>query len=226
MNLTQHEVSERSGVSQGWISELELGKADAGWFENWAAVAAATGKRFTAYLEDAPGADRPRDHEHLKRQSLVLAIAASGGWEGSPEVAVDRTMVRSPSVDVLLSRPRRREVTVVEIWDYFDDVGAAMRSIDAKIAAVARGLATTRVAERWHVGGLWVVRGTRRNRALVAEFGAVFAAKFPGSSRAWLDALQDRDRPMPARTGFLWTDVVGTRLLEARLSRRRYHGDL
>ena len=29
MGLTQGQLAERAGVSQGWISELELGKADA-----------------------------------------------------------------------------------------------------------------------------------------------------------------------------------------------------
>ena len=157
---------------------------------------------------------------------MILAFAAPGGWHGTPEVAVDRDAIRSRSVDVLLSRRLRLETAVVEIWDLFDDVGGSMRSFDGKVAAVVRQLEGPGANGRWRVSGLWVVRGTRRNRALVAEFGAVFAAKFPASSRAWLEALGDPDRPMPDQPGFVWTDVRGTRLMEGRLSRRRYHKDL
>ena len=141
--MTQHQLAERAGVSQGWISELELGKTDAGWLENWTSVAAAAGTQLAAFLEGTPGADRPRDHEHLRRQELILALAAPGGWDGTPEVAVDRATIRSRSVDVLLSRRGRLETAVVEIWDLFDDVGASMRSFDGKVAAVIRGLQTS-----------------------------------------------------------------------------------
>jgi hypothetical protein len=72
---------------------------------------------------------------------------------------------------------------------------------------------------RNHAGataGLMIIRGTRRNRALVHDFKALFQAQFPASSAGWLAALT-ADKPMPARAGLLWTDVAGTRLLVARL---------
>jgi hypothetical protein len=107
---------------------------------------------------------------------------------------------------------------VVEIWDWFADVGDAMRGLDGKTAAVTRMLEDRR-AGPWRVGGLWVVRGTRRNRMLVREVQDLFAAKFGGSPRAWLSALGRADTPMPALPGLVWTDVGGTRLIEVRLGR-------
>ena len=65
-----------------------------------------------------------------------------------------------------------------------------------------------------------VVRGTRRNRITIDEFRAVFAAKFPSSGADWLGALATVDHPMPEGHGFLWTDVKGSTLTGARLSRR------
>ncbi len=93
----------------------------------------------------------------------------------------------------------------MEIWDYLEDVGASMRSLDEKrlLVAAAEG-------DDARVGSLWVVRGTRRNRLLVAAYPALFGARFPASSRAWIAALSDPAAPMPAAPGLVWTDVAGS----------------
>ena len=67
------------------------------------------------------------------------------------------------------------------------------------------------------VSRLIVVRATRRNRALVREFSGLFRARFPATRRAWLAALGSEGVSMPDAAGFIWTDVGGTRLFEARL---------
>ncbi len=110
-------------------------------------------------------------------------------------------------------------MAVVEIVDWFDDVGAAWRGLDAKVATVARDRASMELAggPPTKVAGVLVVRGTRRNRLLVREFSTLFRTHFPERPVAWLAALQDPGRPMPAQPGFLWTDVRGSRLVAARL---------
>ncbi len=248
--LRQVDVATRAGIAQTSISMLERGLGRTVSLETWASVASAVNQQLAAFLEDAPGADRPRDYEHLKRQKLVIETAMAGGWRAAPEFPIDPTLTRSRTVDVYLERPARREAAVVEIWDFFDDVGAANRGLDGKIATVARRLAMTEAAIGgppraidgppraidgppraidgrpaaidllpWRVGGLFVVRGTRRNRALVREFAAVFRARFPGSSNAWMAALRDPTAPLPSADALLWTDVAGTRLMPARLRR-------
>ena len=221
LRMRQADVADRAGVSQSWISRMERGKGGSASLETWAAAAAAVGEQLVGFLERAPGADRPRDYEHLKRQELIVATTRAGGWRALPEESVDDDWTRSRSVDVALLRAVRREAAVVEVIDFFDDVGAAKRNLDGKLAALDRRLTHGRdlTAPGWRVGGLLVVRGTRRNRALVREFGALFAASFPGGSLAWLRALTDPAAPMPNEAGFVWTDVVGTRLMEARLGR-------
>lgn len=210
MRATQTEVGHAAGVSQGWISRMERGGGRTASLETWASVAAANGLQLVAFLERRPGAPRPRDYEHLKRQTLVIDTAARGAWDGDPEVAIDPDWIRSRSVDVLLRRPTRNELAVVEIWDAFDDVGGAWRGLDAKVAAIARAHPASTV------GGLVVVRATRRNRELIREFGTAFRARHPASPAAWLRALTSSE-PMPLERGFLWTDVAGTRLFAARL---------
>lgn len=164
----------------------------------------------TAYLKASSAADLPRDYEHLRRQRLVVETARDGGWAPSFEerVSPDRA---SSVIDVVLRRARRREVAVVEVWDWFSDIGDAVRSHAAKVATIRR-------APDWTVSGLLVVRGTRRNRELARDFGSLLATRYHRSSTAWLRALTDADAAMPTTSGFLWTDVGGARLLVARLS--------
>lgn len=219
LGLRQVDVAQRAGVSQSWISRMERGKGSTASLETWAAAAAALGEQLVSFLERAPGADLPRDYQHLKRQELVIATARAGGWRALPEEPVDDDLTRSRSVDVALLRAVRREAAVVEVIDFFDDVGAVQRNLDGKVAALERRLTHGRdlTTATWRVQGLLVVRDTRRNRALVRELASLFAAKFTASSVAWLKALADPDATMPAAAAMLWTDVAGTRLIAARL---------
>lgn len=214
--LTQQQLGWRAGVSQREVSRLESGGGANAQLGTWAACAAAVGLQLAAFLELAAGADLPRDMEHLRRQNLVIVIATPGDWGADPEWLLPGDGPRPRSIDVLLTRGARREAAVVEIWDLILDGGHAMRSLEAKVLAVRE-----RLSEGWDVQGLLVVRATRRNRRLIRELGALFAARYPASSQAWLWALSDPSRPMPTASGFAWTDVRGERLFAARLGQRR-----
>jgi hypothetical protein len=69
----------------------------------------------------------------------------------------------------------------------------------------------------WTVRGLLVLRATRRNRSIVRSAAGVFAARFPGRSRAWIAALGSREAAMPDGDGLVWTTVRGDRLYASRL---------
>jgi transcriptional regulator with XRE-family HTH domain len=210
--LSQAEVAVRSGLSQTHISHLERGKGSGTSLETWAIVAAAVGDQLVGFLERAPGADRPRDAEHLKRQNTLIRIASGGGWRSLPELALDPGNLRSRSIDVVLVRRATGEAVVAEIWDWFDDVGAGLRSLDAKVATLA-----ARQGPETHVGALYVVRDTRRNRLLIADVRELFAARFGGSAHAWLVALTNPERRLPNAPGLLWSDKSGTALRPSRL---------
>ena len=216
--LTQRAVAQRVGTSQGTISALERGHGASSPLELWATVAAAVGRRLTVYLEATSGAELPRDMEHLKRQRLVIETARLGGWRPGFEVPVDPLAARSGSVDVLLTQPTTGETVLVEVWDWLADVGEAVRSSDAKLAAVRRrmGEGGAGASDESSVQQLWVLRGTRRNRDLIAEFEVIFDARFPGSSAAWLRALTEERARVPDDAGLLWTDVRGSRLVVRR----------
>ena len=87
-----------------------------------------------------------------------------------------------------------------------------MRGLEAKVARTR-----DRLGPHWCVQGLLLVRGTQRNRHLIGGLAALFAARFPASSYAWLLALRDPGQALPGADGFAWTDVRGERLLPARL---------
>jgi transcriptional regulator with XRE-family HTH domain len=117
--LVQREVAARAGVSQPEIARLEGGHGSATGIDTWAACGAAVGLQLAAFFEAAPGAQAPRDIEHLKRQNLVIATAAAGGWHAEPEAPLPGDGPRPRSIDVLLTRSARREAAVVEVWACF-----------------------------------------------------------------------------------------------------------
>jgi transcriptional regulator with XRE-family HTH domain len=219
VGLTQAEIGRRSGLSQVHISRLEHGAGAESSLDIWSRVAAAVGEQLVAYLDHAPGSDLPRDIQHLRRQSAVVLIATKGEWKSLPEFSIDPGSRRSRSIDVALVRQSTREAVVVEIWDWFDDVGTGLRSLDGKVAALANLLARqARPGEPgWRVRALYVVRDTRRNRRLVAELAGLFKARFRGNSQAWLKALTDPRQELPEGDGFLWSDRTGSALRPSRL---------
>ena len=210
--MTQAALGSRVGVSQPEVSRLEAGRGWGTGLDTWAACAAACGFELAAFLQRAPGADLPRDIDHLRRQSLVVREATPGGWHPLPEALLPDGTPHPRSVDVHLTRERRREVALIEVWDLIVDGGAAMRGLERKVHAVSE-----RLGLGWNVQGLLLVRGTRRNRGLVRDLAPLFAARYPASSDAWLRALRDPDAALPNAGGLAWTDVPGERLLAARL---------
>jgi hypothetical protein len=76
-------------------------------------------------------------------------------------------------------------------------------------------MAVARWGEDARVGLVWIVRATRRNRALIAKYPEIFASRFPGSSIGWVRALTLGTEP-PTEPGLVWCDVAATRLFEWR----------
>lgn len=209
--LAQVEVAHRAGVSQTEVSRLERGRGAHTDLETLAACGAALGLQLATFYEQAPGASLPRDMEHLRRQSLLVGIAVRGGWRAAPEELIASDGPRPRSIDVLLTRVTTREAAVVEIWDLLLDGGGAMRSLDAKVLATR-----ARVGPEWRVEGLFLLRRTSRNRAVVKTLAPLIEARFPASSVAWLTALSVSGAAMPEAAGFAWTSVEGERLIAAR----------
>ncbi|HET7676557.1 MAG TPA: hypothetical protein VFK38_01740 [Candidatus Limnocylindrales bacterium] len=103
----------------------------------------------------------------------------------------------------------------MECWNSLGDIGAAARATSRK-AAEAADMAVAVGGERpYRVATCWVLRASARNRALVARYPEVFAARFPGSSVRWVRALSAGQEP-PVEPGLVWCDAAATRLFAWR----------
>jgi transcriptional regulator with XRE-family HTH domain len=209
--MRQGDLGSAAGMSQVRIGELERGLGAGASLETWACAAAAVGEQLVGFLELAPGATPPRDIEHLRRQAALIAFAKSGHWKALPEFALDHGVIQSRSIDVVLLRTETREAIVAEIWDWFDDVGAALRSLDGKRDAFALRLSSG-LAEgtAWTARCLFIVRRTRRNGRLVHDLAPLFAARFPARSTHWLRALREASVRLPPADGLLWSTAEAT----------------
>jgi hypothetical protein len=151
-------------------------------------------------------------------QELVLRLGKGAGYEGRFELATRPTDPTRSSDAPLLDR-RGRRLLLVECWNTFGDLGAAVRSSDRKLAeAQALAIALGGDAGPFDVGLCWVVRDTAANRALLERYGHIFASRFPGLSAAWVRAIGGGSGP-PAQAGLVWSDHRATRLF----ARRRAH---
>ena len=212
---TQADIAARAGVDRQLIGRLERGttRLDVDLVQR---VAIALGR----HLEIRLGRDTleaPADAGHLAMQELVMRLGRTAGYTASFELPT-RPAEPWRSIDVLLASPTRRVMILVECWNTIGDVGAAARAT-ARKAAELEQLAVGKWGSNVRVGVVWVVRATSRNRTLIARYPEVFASRFPGSSRAWVDALTEGADP-PSRPGLAWCDVGATRLVEWR----RPHG--
>jgi len=187
--LTQAELGRRVGLSQSTISKLERGFGGSLSLDTWQRVALAMERPLRIELvRDA--LEEVADAGHLAIQELVVRVARRAGYQARFELPT-RPSDPSRSVDVGLRDDSHRRLLLVECWNTFSDLGAATRSTNRKLAD-AQGLAAVigggRLAPRngssavgphreagppeevgppYAVSTVWVVRATRRNRALV-----------------------------------------------------------
>ena len=146
-------------------------------------------------------------------QELVLRVGRAAGFVGSFELPT-RPPEPWRSADVGLQDDVGKRLVLAECWNTFGDIGAAARSTN-RIRAELESLTVARWGTDGQIGVAWIVRATARNRTLIGRYPAVFASRFPGSSRAWVEALTGR-LPLPAEPGLVWGDVGATRLFEWR----------
>ena len=115
-----------------------------------------------------------------------------------------------------------RAIIVNEIWNRCDDVGAAYRGTNRKVAE-AEGLAVLAAGDGppYRVAACWLMIATAANRRLLRTYPELFATRFAGSSRDWIRCLAEGAEP-PGQPGMVWVDVRAGRLVPIR----RRHGIL
>jgi transcriptional regulator with XRE-family HTH domain len=219
--ITQAAAAARAGLSPGTWSNLEHERDARVTLATWNRAALAVGGVLDAHIKGTSAAGLPRDSVHLRNQELLARTAAAGRWRTLPEEQIDREARTSRWADVLLHRRLAGfdEYGLIEIFDWFDDVGGSMRDWQRRLDALERyAIARMRDDMLPRTGGCWLLRATARNRRLVADHGSVFGARFAGvgTGHAWLQALTTT-APMPDRPALLWVSIDGTRLQPVRL---------
>ena len=213
--LTQARLGARVGLSQSAISRAERGLGGGLTLDAWQRIGIALETPLRVTLPRDQLADTV-DAGHLGMQELILRLGRAAKRTGLVELP---TKPAEPwrSIDVALADDRLHRLIVAECWNTIGDIGAAARTSSRK-QAEADTMATVRWGEASRGAALvWVVRATKRNRALLARYPEVFAARFPGSSAGWWRALTEGSDP-PAEPGLVWSSVDGTRLFPLRRS--------
>lgn len=214
--MTQSALATRVGIGHSRLAELEAGEGEGAPLELWFALGEVLGRPFRVEFGRDAREGTP-DAGHLEIQELVLRLARPAGFHGSFEIPT-RPADPARSTDVRLV-DRRRRLVLVECWNTFGDLGAAVRSTDRKRADVeAVAVALGDDAGPFQVGACWVVRATRRNRELLGRYPHIFESRFPGSGPGWVRTLTSGG-PMPSEPGLIWCDVGATRLFARRTPR-------
>ena len=212
---TQSALAGPTGLSQTTISRMERGVGGSLTLDVWQRVFTALDRPLNLVASRDALAET-RDAGHLAMQELMLRTARRAGWTGTFEVHVRSAGAATRhSIDVGLRHDRLRVLAVNELWNTLDDFGAAKRSFDWKLARAEELAAAIGGEQPYRVAGCWVVRATRRNRALVARYPTLFRSAFPGSSARWVRALME-GTPPPLEAGLIWCDVRATRLFAWR----------
>jgi transcriptional regulator with XRE-family HTH domain len=210
--LTQAGLAERAGMSQSAVSRIEIGRGGGLPLEAWIRLAREVGL-FARFELSRDALEDVSDAGHLAMQELLIRLGRAAGYSVRAE-APSRPSNPNLSIDVEYRRVDQRRLVILEAWNRISDIGAGRRSFERKLAE-ARALASGLAEPPPRVFGVWVVRATVRNRALVARYPEVFTAAFPGSSRTWARAILEGTEP-PAEPGLVWCDVRATRLFAWR----------
>jgi transcriptional regulator with XRE-family HTH domain len=211
---TQRELGGKVGLAHHTVGLVERGLGGNLSVDTWQRIGLALDRPLIVGLPRDPN-EEPADVGHLRIQELVLRLGRATGRTTTFELPT-RPSDPTASADVGLGDRRLRVLVLTECWNTIGDIGAAARSTTRKVAE-AEQLAVVRGGEgqTWRVASVWVVRASRRNRDLVRRYPEVFAARFPGSSAAWVRSLTTGTEP-PEAHGLVWCDVACTRLFAWR----------
>jgi len=215
-HLTQRQLARRVGLEQSRLSEIELGTAVGTPLIVWVRLGIALGRPVgIAFARDLTPA--PADAGHLDAQELVVRLVTPTRRRALVELPPRRGNP-AHSVDVAIRDDAERLLMLLEIWNRVDDAGEGIRSTDRKVSD-AEGLAAAIGGARpYRVASCWLFTDTAANRALVARYPALLHARFPGSSRAWVEAIVTGAAP-PQEPGIAWIDVRTRRLIPLRWRR-------
>ena len=196
---TQQQLGARVGLSRSAVSAIERGLGGSHTVDTWQRVAVALDIPLRVELGRDP--DEPlADAGHLRIQELVLRLARDAGFAGSSSCRPGRSTRGTRPTVGSLDRGLRRLI-IAECWNTIGYMGAGARSTNRKIADAHAFAVSVFGAGPVEIGACWVVRDTRRNRALFETYPEVIRARFPGFLRCMGGGIDSRRTdPLAARS--------------------------
>jgi transcriptional regulator with XRE-family HTH domain len=189
LGWTQDDVSARSGVSQGLVSRIERGVAEAVSVRELDRVAKALNIRLSlnSWWRDGDLAQL-LDAGHAAIVEYTVGWLRRRGWEVLVEYGFNHYGERG-SVDIVAWHPRFRALLLVEVKTRFVDLQDMLATFARKIRVVPELLVESHGWQPLAVGRLIVAPGTGANRRVVEAHPAIFGATYPGKTRdahAWV----------------------------------------
>jgi transcriptional regulator with XRE-family HTH domain len=207
---TLDQLAERIGIGRSRLSQVERGLGHSAPLQTWVSLGIALGRPLAVSLSRPLGEPRePADAGHLRIQEHILALAARTGRPGTFELPT-KPLDPSRSTDVGIRDATRQARIHVECWNTIGDLGAATRATTRKLHEAQATWPDDSVTT------VWVVAATAGNREILRRYPRILASAFPGSSRAWVCALEDGTAPIPTEPGLVWFDPAAGRLREHR----------
>jgi transcriptional regulator with XRE-family HTH domain len=210
---TQQQLADHAGVSRSVLGRIERGDGGGHTMDTWQRVALAAGTPLIVRLQ-RDALEDAADAGHLAMQELRLRLGRQIGFRGTFELST-RPSEPWRSTDVGLRDDRRLRLWLIECWNSIGDIGAGARSSSRKVAETEAFAVAIGEKAPYRVASCWVVRNTKRNRALVRRYPEIFASRFPGSSHGWVEALTT-GAEAPIEPGLVWCDRDATRLFAWR----------
>lgn len=202
---TQASVAAAVGISRSRYAELERGEGSMAPIDLWVRIGLELARPLAISISRDVAVVLPEDAGHLTGQEWAIQRAREHGRDAGFELAV-RHGRTAPVADLAIRVDADRLVQIVEIWNRLDDLGAATRSSDRKVADAAVLGAVAGADDRpYRVGMCWLLVDTAANRALVARYPGIIAARFPGSSVQLVRALRDGES-FPEQPAVAWFD--------------------
>ena len=214
-HMTLAQLGRRVGLSGARIGELERGDGATAPLETWVKLGKALDRPLAVSFSRDIEPREPSDAGHLAAQELVLRLARQHDRRADFELPT-RPSDPARSIDVALLDGAARALIVVEIWNRFDDLGAAARATTRKVSE-AEGVAVLAAGDGppYRVAACWLFVDTAANRRLVARYPEILESRFPGSSLGWVRCLTE-GLPPPPEPGLAWIDPRSGRIVPLR----------
>jgi transcriptional regulator with XRE-family HTH domain len=202
----QQDLATRAGVSQSFVSRIELGRVGPQSIDSVRALAAALEIRVDLVPRWRAGdLDRSLNGRHSALHESVARMFRDQlpGWILAPEVSFAIYGERGV-IDILAWHPGRRALLLIELKTELVDMNELLGTLDRK-RRLARRIAQERGWDPVSFSAWLIVSASRTNRRRANAHEAMLRAALPADSRTIRRWLREPVAPVGAVS--FWTDI-------------------